>query len=261
LSVVVHSNLLVVMALNDSGAPAVDRQLRASIAGGDAPCPRAVAPRGGGRDGGDAAVRDDAGDETDHEARSASRTWTRSAWPRVRTRRRLRCTSPTKIEGIDIADPCTMEIRDLAGWVRGLDERPSCRCSRRWGRPSTLFEEPTIGLHPHDVQRMSDLLLRAGGTITGHHLDDRARLKDTVRTATGTLEIRGAATYNLRDVDPRGAQPADAPRRSPPVGRVPSREATRSRRSRTAFRSAGGSRRRSAGRCASRGRPPGGSRR
>ncbi|MEU9391672.1 excinuclease ABC subunit UvrA [Streptomyces sp. NPDC048324] len=112
-----------------------------------------------------------------------------------------------------------------------------------------VFDEPTIGLHPHDIQRMNELLLRlrdkgntvlvvehkpeviaiadhvvdlgpgAGtgggtvcyegtveglrdsGTITGRHLGDRASLKDTVRKATGTLEIRGARTHNLQDVD------------------------------------------------------------
>jgi excinuclease UvrABC ATPase subunit len=112
-----------------------------------------------------------------------------------------------------------------------------------------VFDEPTIGLHPHDIQRMNDLLLRlrdkgntvlvvehkpetiaiadhavdlgpgagaAGGsvcfegtveelrasdTITGRHLDDRATLKETVREPAGTLEIRGAAAHNLRDVD------------------------------------------------------------
>ena len=112
-----------------------------------------------------------------------------------------------------------------------------------------VFDEPTTGLHPHDIGRMNDLLLRlrdkgntvlvvehkpetisiadhvvdlgpgagtAGGTIcyegtveglrasatiTGRHLDDRAALKKTVRTPTGTLEIRGATAHNLRDVD------------------------------------------------------------
>jgi len=112
-----------------------------------------------------------------------------------------------------------------------------------------VFDEPTIGLHPHDVQRMNDLLLRlrdkgntvlvvehepetiaiadhvvdlgpgagtaggtvcfegtveglrAGGTITGRHLDDRATLKEVVRPPAGTLEIRGARKHNLRDVD------------------------------------------------------------
>src|SRR5207344_727191 len=36
---------------------------------------------------------------------------------------------------------------------------------------------------------------------TGRHLDDRAALKETVRTPSGALEVRGAATHNLRDVD------------------------------------------------------------
>jgi excinuclease ABC A subunit len=112
-----------------------------------------------------------------------------------------------------------------------------------------VFDEPTIGLHPHDIERMNDLLVRlrdkgntvlvvehkpetivnadhvvdlgpgagpAGGsvcfegtveglrgsdTVTGRHLDDRACMKDTVRTPTGTLEVRGATTHNLQDVD------------------------------------------------------------
>ncbi|TWV52837.1 excinuclease ABC subunit UvrA [Streptomyces misionensis] len=112
-----------------------------------------------------------------------------------------------------------------------------------------VFDEPSIGLHPHDVQRMNALLrrlrdkgntvlvvehkpeviaiadhvvdlgpgagtaggtvcyegdlagLRAAGTLTGRHLDDRATLKGTVRKPTGALEIRGATTHNLRGVD------------------------------------------------------------
>jgi excinuclease UvrABC ATPase subunit len=112
-----------------------------------------------------------------------------------------------------------------------------------------VFDEPTTGLHPHDVQRMNDLLLRlrdkgntvlvvehepatiaiadhvvdlgpgagaaggsvcfegsveglrAGGTLTGRHLEDRATLGETVRAPTGKLEIRGAALHNLKDVD------------------------------------------------------------
>ena len=112
-----------------------------------------------------------------------------------------------------------------------------------------VFDEPTIGLHPHDIQRMNDLLLRlrdkgntvlvvehkpetiaiadhavdlgpgagaAGGTvcfegtveklrasdtITGRHLDDRAALKKAVRASTSALEVRGARTHNLRNVD------------------------------------------------------------
>jgi excinuclease UvrABC ATPase subunit len=113
-----------------------------------------------------------------------------------------------------------------------------------------VFDEPSAGLHPHDIQRMNDLLLqlrdkgntvlvvehkpwsaiaiadhvvdlgpgagtaggtvcfegtveglRDSGTLTGRHLDDRTALKKTVRKPTGTLEIRGAAAHNLRDVD------------------------------------------------------------
>ncbi|MBK4347058.1 ATP-binding cassette domain-containing protein [Lacisediminihabitans changchengi] len=112
-----------------------------------------------------------------------------------------------------------------------------------------VFDEPTIGLHPHDIQSMNDLLLRlrdkgntvlvvehkpetiviadhvvdlgphagtAGGeivfegsvadlrksdTLTGRHLDDRAKLKQQVRESTGVLEVRGASANNLDDVD------------------------------------------------------------
>ena len=111
-----------------------------------------------------------------------------------------------------------------------------------------VFDEPTIGLHPHDIQRMNELLLqlrdkgntvlvvehkpetiqiadrvvdlgpgagsaggqivfdgsveglRASGTLTGRHLDDRARLKGSVRKPKGALSIRGANTNNLQDV-------------------------------------------------------------
>jgi excinuclease UvrABC ATPase subunit len=112
-----------------------------------------------------------------------------------------------------------------------------------------VFDEPTIGLHPHDIQRMNDLLmqlrdkgntvlvvehkpeviaigdhvvdlgpgagtaggqvvfegtvegLRASDTTTGRHLDDRASLKPSVRTGSAVLEVRGASTNNLQDVD------------------------------------------------------------
>ena len=112
-----------------------------------------------------------------------------------------------------------------------------------------VFDEPTIGLHPHDIERMNQLLLqlrdkgntvlvvehkpetidiadhvvdlgpgagtdggrvcfegsveglRGSDTITGRHLDDRASVKDSVRTSTGTLEVRGASTHNLQDAD------------------------------------------------------------
>jgi excinuclease UvrABC ATPase subunit len=196
-----------------------------------------------------------------------------------------------KIEGINIADACAMQISDLAEWVGGVDEpsvapllealrqtlesfveiglgylsldRSSGTLSggeaqrtkliRQLGSSLTdvtyVFDEPTVGLHPHDIQRMNELLLRlrdkgntvlvvehkpevieiadqivdlgpgagtAGGevvfegdveglrdsdTLTGRHLDDRARLKPSLRTPSGALEVRGAGANNLRDVD------------------------------------------------------------
>ncbi|MFN4002226.1 ATP-binding cassette domain-containing protein [Microcella sp.] len=112
-----------------------------------------------------------------------------------------------------------------------------------------VFDEPTVGLHPHDIQRMNELLLqlrdkgntvlvvehkpeaiaiadhivdlgpgagtaggeivfegtleglRASGTLTGRHLDDRAHLKSAVRASTGALGVRGATSHNLQNVD------------------------------------------------------------
>ncbi|MDQ0711524.1 excinuclease UvrABC ATPase subunit [Streptomyces luteogriseus] len=197
----------------------------------------------------------------------------------------------SKIGKVNIADACAMEIRDLAEWVRGLDEpsvaplltklrhtldsfveiglgylsldRASGTLSggeaqrtkmiRHLGSSLTdvtyVFDEPSIGLHPHDIQRMNDLLLRlrdkgntvlvvehkpetiaiadhvvdlgpgagtaggtvcfegtleglrGSGTVTGRHLDDRAKIKATVRKPTGALEIRGASANNLQGVD------------------------------------------------------------
>ena len=43
--------------------------------------------------------------------------------------------------------------------------------------------------------------LRSSGTLTGSHLDDRATLKDDGAGATGALEVRGASTHNLQNVD------------------------------------------------------------
>ncbi len=197
----------------------------------------------------------------------------------------------SRIDGINIADACAMQISDLAEWVGAIGkpsvapllatlrqtldsfveiglgylslDRPSGTLSggeaqrvkmiRHLGSSLTdttyVFDEPTTGLHPHDIQRMNNLLLRlrdkgntvlvvehkpetiviadhvvdlgpgagtAGGTIcfegtverlrasdtvTGRHFDDRAALKETVRKPSGALEIRGATTHNLRDVD------------------------------------------------------------
>ncbi len=219
------------------------------------------------------------------------RAVTFSACPDCDGTRLSEAARSAKINKISIADACAMEIRDLAEWVRELDEpsvapllaklqhtldsfveiglgylsleRPSGTLSggeaqrtkliRHLGSSLTdvtyVFDEPTIGLHPHDVQRMNELLLRlrdkgntvlvvehepetiaiadhivdlgpgagtaggtvcfegtveglrASGTITGRHFDDRARLKETLRTPTGALEIRGATAHNLQNVD------------------------------------------------------------
>ena len=197
----------------------------------------------------------------------------------------------SRIAGKNIADLCSMQISDLAEWLRGLEQpsvapllaslqhlvdsfaaiglgylsldRPSGTLSggeaqrtkmiRHLGSSLTdvtyVFDEPSIGLHPHDIERMNELLrrlrdkgntvlvvehkpemiavadhvvdlgpgagteggtvcfegtvdgLRGSGTTTGRHLDDRAALKGDVRRPTGALEVRGAATHNLRDVD------------------------------------------------------------
>jgi excinuclease UvrABC ATPase subunit len=112
-----------------------------------------------------------------------------------------------------------------------------------------VFDEPTIGLHPHDIQRMNELLfrlrdkgntvlvvehkpetiaiadhivdlgpgagtdggqicfegtfdeLRTSDTVTEHHIDDRVAVKEVVRTPVGAMEIRGADTHNLKNVD------------------------------------------------------------
>lgn len=197
----------------------------------------------------------------------------------------------SRIGGVNIADAASMQITELAEWVRGLDEpnvrplleklrnlldgfveiglgylsldRPAGSLSggeaqrakmvRHLGSPLTdvsyVFDEPTAGLHPHDVQKMNALLLRlrdkgntvlvvehepetieiadhivdlgpgagsaggrvvyegtvaglrASGTLTGRHLDDRTPLKPSRRRPSGQLEVRGAHLHNLRDVD------------------------------------------------------------
>lgn len=196
-----------------------------------------------------------------------------------------------KIDGVNIAEACAMQITDLAEWLGTVKEksvtpllaalqhtldsfveiglgylsldRPAGTLSggeaqrvkmiRHLGSSLTdvtyVFDEPTIGLHPHDIARMNNLLLalrdkgntvlvvehkpetisvadhvvdlgpgagsaggevvfegsvadlRASDTVTGRHLGYRAALKDVVREANGVMEIRGADTHNLCDVD------------------------------------------------------------
>ena len=197
----------------------------------------------------------------------------------------------SKIAGRNIAECASMQISDLAEFVKKIDDpsvgpllatlretldslveiglgylsldRESATLSggeaqrvkmvRHLGSSLTdvtyVFDEPTVGLHPHDIQRMNNLLillrdkgntvlvvehkpevidiadhvvdlgpgagpsggricfagdvasLRASDTLTGRHLDHRAQLREKAREPHGHLEIRGAATHNLRNVD------------------------------------------------------------
>ncbi|MDQ3739896.1 MAG: excinuclease ABC subunit UvrA, partial [Actinomycetota bacterium] len=226
-----------------------------------------------------------------HVRAFVERAVTRSVCPECDGTRLSEGARASRIDGVNIADACAMQISDLAEWVGGLDEpsvapllealgrsldsfveiglgylaldRPSGTLSggeaqrvkmiRHLGSSLTdvtyVFDEPTAGLHPHDVRRMNDLLLRlrdkgntvlvvehepdtiavadhvvdlgpgagaaggevvyegdveglrASGTLTGRHLDDRATLKPSVREPSGVLEVRGASTHNLQDVD------------------------------------------------------------
>jgi excinuclease UvrABC ATPase subunit len=61
---------------------------------------------------------------------------------------------------------------------------------------------PGAGVHGGEVMFAGTVEgLRKSGTLTGRHLNDRARLKPSVRKASGALKVRGARTNNLRDVD------------------------------------------------------------
>ncbi|MPZ49044.1 MAG: ATP-binding cassette domain-containing protein [Dehalococcoidia bacterium] len=167
----------------------------------------------------------------------------------------------SKIKGINIADACAMQITDLAEWFRGLDEpsaaplgenldsfvelglgylsldRPSGTLSggeaqrikmlRHLGSSLTdvtyVFDEPTIGLHPHDIQRMNDLLLRLrdkGNTVlVVEHKPETIAIADHVidlgpgaGTAggevvfEGTVEgLRGSDTVTGRHLDDRAS--------------------------------------------------------
>ncbi|MFE9702403.1 ATP-binding cassette domain-containing protein [Streptomyces sp. NPDC005930] len=171
----------------------------------------------------------------------------------------------SRIGKISIADACAMEIRDLAGWVRDLDEpsvaplltalrdaldsfveiglgylsldRPAGTLSggeaqrvkmvRHLGSSLTdttyVFDEPTVGLHPHDIQRMNDLLLRLrdkGNTVlVVEHKPEAIAIADHVidlgpgaGTAGGTVcfqgtvgELRAADTVTGRHLDDRAA--------------------------------------------------------
>lgn len=171
----------------------------------------------------------------------------------------------SKIDGKNIADVCSLQISDLAEWVRGLDDpsvaplltalahtldsfveiglgylsldRPSGTLSggeaqrtkmiRHLGSSLTdvtyVFDEPTIGLHPHDIQRMNGLLLQLRDkgntvlvvehkpeaiTIADHVVDlgPRAGAEGGEVVFEGTVEgLRGSGTLTGRHLDDRAA--------------------------------------------------------
>jgi excinuclease UvrABC ATPase subunit len=130
------------------------------------------------------------------------RAVTFSTCPECKGTRLNEAARSSKINKINIAGVCAMQINDLARWVRDLNEpsvapllgklrqtldsfveiglgylsldRPSGTLSGGEAQRTKMighlgssltdvtyvFDEPTIGLHPHDIQRMNDLLLR-----------------------------------------------------------------------------------------------------
>ena len=130
------------------------------------------------------------------------RAVTFSTCPECKGTRLNEAARSSKINKINIADACAMQINDLAQWVRDLNEpsvapllgklrqtldsfveiglgylsldRPSGTLSGGEAQRTKMighlgssltdvtyvFDEPTIGLHPHDIQRMNNLLLR-----------------------------------------------------------------------------------------------------
>ena len=226
-----------------------------------------------------------------HVRAFVERAITFTTCPECEGTRLTREARSSKVNGLNIADLCAMQISDLADWIRELDEpsvgplldglqhlfdsfaeiglgylaldRPAGTLSggeaqrtkmiRHLGSSLTdvtyVFDEPTIGLHPHDIERMNGLLLqlrdksntvlvvehkpetiaiadhvidlgpgagteggtvcfegtvdglRNSDTVTGRHLDDRAKIKESFRSSSGALEVRGASTHNLREVD------------------------------------------------------------
>ena len=171
----------------------------------------------------------------------------------------------SKINGKNIADLCSMQISDLADWIRDLDEpsvaplltglqhlmdsfaeiglgylsldRPAGTLSggeaqrtkmiRHLGSSLTdvtyVFDEPTIGLHPHDIERMNDLLLQLrdkGNTVlVVEHKPETIAIADHVVDLgpgagtgggavcfEGTVEgLRGSDTTTGRHLDDRAS--------------------------------------------------------
>lgn len=200
-----------------------------------------------------------------HVRRFVERAVTFTTCPACDGTRMSESARSSKIGGIDIADACAMEIRDLAGWVQKLEEasvaplldslgqaldsfveiglgylkleRPSGTLSggeaqrvkmvRHLGSSLTdvtyVFDEPTIGMHPHDIQRMNDLLLQLrdkGNTVlVVEHKPEAIGIADHVVDLgpgagaaggevvfEGTVEdLRASKTLTGRHLDDRAA--------------------------------------------------------
>lgn len=137
-----------------------------------------------------------------HVRRFVERAVTFQTCPECEGTRLTKEALSSKIKGKNIAELCQMQISDLSGWIRALDEpsvapllkglqhlldsfddiglgylsldRPAGTLSggeaqrtkmiRHLGSSLTdvtyVFDEPTIGLHPHDIERMNQLLLQ-----------------------------------------------------------------------------------------------------
>ncbi|WP_426392281.1 ATP-binding cassette domain-containing protein [Variovorax sp. R-27] len=210
------------------------------------------------------------------------RAVTFSTCPECEGTRLSEAARSSKIKKISIADACTMQISDLAEWVRGLDEpsvapllaklahtldsfveiglgylsldRPSGTLSggeaqrtkmiRHLGSSLTdvtyVFDEPTIGLHPHDIQRMNSLLLRLrdkGNTVlVVEHKPEAIAIADHVvdlgpgaGTAGGTVcfegtveALRASNTLTGRHLDDRATLKKKVRK---PTGKLPIRGA------------------------------------
>ncbi len=189
-----------------------------------------------------------------------------------------------RIGKVSIADACAMQISDLAGWVRELDEpsvapllatlgatldsfaeiglgylsldRPAGTLSggeaqrvkmiRQLGSSLTdvtyVFDEPTAGLHPHDITRMNDLLLQLrdkGNTVlVVEHKPETIAIADHVidlgpgaGAAGGTIcfegtvtGLRSSGTVTGRHLDDRAAL---KPEVRSPAGALEIRNASR----------------------------------
>ncbi len=137
-----------------------------------------------------------------------------------------------KIRKISIADSCAMQISDLAEWLRGLDGPSVAPLVAALQHTldsfveiglGYVFDEPTTGLHPHDIERMNALLLQLrdkGNTVlVVEHKPETIAIADHVvdlgpgaGTAGGEVVfegtvggLRGSGTVTGRHLDDRAA--------------------------------------------------------